>query len=109
MPDTKEPIRPSSLTATMMIANTANVVVVLCGMFALGSVVFAPPELLPILLRVSVFTALGVSLLSIVAHAVLWILENRHPERPHAVQHWLSAHAASVAGFMGANWIWLHP
>ena len=82
MPDTKEPIRPSSLTATMMIANTPNVVVVLCGMFALGSVVFAPPELLPILLRVSVFTALGVSLLSIVAHAVLWIWKIAIPSVP---------------------------
>lgn len=109
MPNTKEPLRPKSLTAAMIVANTANVIVVLCGLFALGSVVFAPAELMPMLLRTSVFTALGVSVLSIVAHAVLWLLENRHPERPHAVQHWLSAHAASVAGFVGANWIWLHP
>ncbi len=109
MPDTKEPRLPKSLTAAMIVANTANVIVVLCGLFALGSVFFAPPQFMPFILRISVFTALGVSVLSIVAHAVQWLLENRHPERPHAVQHWLSAHAASVAGFVGANWIWLHP
>lgn len=106
---TEQTSTPKILLATFALANLANVVVVLCGLFALGSVFFAPPELTTQLLRASLFTALGASAVSIASHALVWFLEKRHPESPHAVQHWISAHAASIAGFIGANWMWMPP
>lgn len=97
------------MAATRVVANLANVAIVLCGLFALSSVIFSPPELHAVMLRISFFTAIAASAVSIVAHATIWFIERNNPGQPHAVQHWLSAHAASIAGFIGANWMWFHP
>lgn len=100
---------PKALLAAFVIANLSNVAIVLCGLFALGATFFSPPELTTTLLRASLFTALGASAISILTHSGIWLFEKMHPESPHAVQHWISAHAASIAGFLGANWMWFHP
>lgn len=105
----KSPEKQHKLSATQIVAGLTNVLVVFCGLFALGSVLFAPAELNSLLLRVSFFTAVGASVLSIGAHLMLWLWKKYDPSNPHAWRHWLSAHAASIAGFLGANWIWFQP
>lgn len=105
----KSPEKQTKLSAAQILAGLTNVVVVLCGLFALGAMLFAPAHLNSLLLRASFFTAVGASVLSIVAHLAMWLWKKYDPQQTHAFRHWLSAHTASVAGFLGANWIWFHP